>query len=100
MACQIANVAWRIKNRPGKAVRVTATRIGREMGKQSLLEQWLWPKVAVCEMFLDDFSKSFVGNGNETANVIRIIAHNSTVKFENVHALDRWRAEYSNLREP
>lgn len=39
MACQIANIAWRIKNRPGKAVRVTATRIGREMGKQSLLEQ-------------------------------------------------------------
>jgi hypothetical protein len=38
MACQIANIAWRIKNRPGKAVRVSATTIGREMGKQSLLE--------------------------------------------------------------
>ena len=41
----------------------------------------------VIEVLLDPLSHLIIGNGNEAANVARIIAHNSTVNFKNVHLL-------------
>ena len=41
----------------------------------------------IIEILLDSLAQLIVGNGNETANVIRIIVHNPTVNFKNVHVL-------------
>ncbi len=37
------------------------------------------------EALLDPLSHLIIGNGNEAANVARIIVHNSTVNFKDVH---------------
>ncbi len=43
--------------------------------------------MSVIEVLLDPLSHLIIGNGNEAANVARIIAHNSTVNFKNVHLM-------------
>ena len=41
----------------------------------------------VIEVLLNPLSHFIIGNGNETANVARIIVHNSTVNFKDVHEI-------------
>ena len=43
--------------------------------------------MSVVEVLRDTLSEIFVRNGNEAANVIRIVAHDSAVNLEDVHVL-------------
>ena len=43
--------------------------------------------MSVIEVLLDPVAHLIIGNGNEAANVARIIAHYSTVNFKNIHLM-------------
>jgi hypothetical protein len=58
-------------------------------------QQWLRPESAFIKMPFDSEAHFIVGNRDEIANVTRIIVHNATVNFKDVHVPGFPRAAFS-----